>query len=74
MGFAPESGLSEVPNDMIAFEAAQQAGDVDEGSLLLGQDAGLINDLPAAGDLIARMVAEAEEIMTARLPGLVRER
>ena len=57
-----------------ALKAAQQAGDVDEGSLLIGQDAGLINDLPAAGELIARMVAEAEEIMTARLPGLVTKR
>ncbi len=54
-----------------ALKAAQQVGDIDEGSLLIGQDAGLIDDLPAAGDLIARMVAEAEEIMSARLPGLV---
>lgn len=55
-----------------ALKAAQQAGDVDEGSLLLGQDAGLIDDLPAAGDLVRRMVAEAEEIMRARLPGMVK--
>jgi len=55
----------------VALKAAQQAGDVDEGSLLIGQDAGLIDDLPTAGDLIARMVAEAEEIMSARLPELV---
>lgn len=54
-----------------ALKAAQQAGDVDEGSLVLGQDAGLIDDLPAAGDLVRRMVAEAEEIMSARLPKLV---
>ena len=55
-----------------ALRAAQQAGDVDEGSLLIGQDAGLIHDLPAAGDLVARMVAEAEEIIGERMPKLLR--
>tara|TARA_R110002110_G_scaffold395138_2_gene609612 strand:- start:107662 stop:108102 length:441 start_codon:yes stop_codon:yes gene_type:complete len=55
-----------------SLKAAQQAGDVDEGSLLIGQDAGLINDLPTAGDLITRMVAEAEAIMSSRLPELVK--
>lgn len=53
------------------LKEAQQAGDVDEASLLIGQDAGLIDDLPTAGDLVAQIVAEAEEIISGRLPGVV---
>ena len=50
---------------------AQKRGDVDEASMLIGQDAGLIDDLPAAGELVARMIAEAEEIISGKLPHLV---
>jgi NAD(P)H-dependent flavin oxidoreductase YrpB (nitropropane dioxygenase family) len=58
-----------------AFAGVQEArktGNADEAPLLIGQDAGLISDLPAIGELIARMVAEAEGILSKRLPGLVR--
>jgi enoyl-[acyl-carrier protein] reductase II len=34
-------------------------GDVDQMALLAGQGVGLINDLPGAGDVIARMMADA---------------
>jgi len=40
--------------------------------LLIGQDAGLIHDLPPAKVLIERMVDEAETILRQRLPTLVR--
>ena len=52
---------------------AQKRGDADEASLLIGQDAGLIDDLPPAGELISRMVAQAEEILSRTLPDMVRE-
>jgi NAD(P)H-dependent flavin oxidoreductase YrpB (nitropropane dioxygenase family) len=47
---------------------ARQAGDVDEAPLSFGQDAGLIHDILPAGDIVRRIVAEAEEILRARLP------
>jgi NAD(P)H-dependent flavin oxidoreductase YrpB (nitropropane dioxygenase family) len=52
--------------------AARQAGDVDEAPVLVGQDAGLIDAVLPAGEVIQRMVAQAEEILAGRLPGLLR--
>lgn len=54
------------------LKEAQARGDVDEASMLIGQDAGLIDDLPNAADVVTRMVAEAEEIITKRLQDKVR--
>ena len=51
---------------------ARESGDADEGALLIGQDAGLIHDIPSAGELIRRLAGEAEEILSGRLPGLLR--
>jgi len=51
---------------------ARQSGDRDESPLFYGQDAGLIKDLPPAAQIVERLVAEAEEILTSRLPALVR--
>jgi NAD(P)H-dependent flavin oxidoreductase YrpB (nitropropane dioxygenase family) len=53
------------------LRAAREAGDVDEGPLSMGQDAGLIHDIPNAGDIVARIAAEAEDILRHRLPTLV---
>ena len=44
-------------------QAARLAGDVDRATLLFGQDAGLIDSVLPAGEVIQRMVAEAEEII-----------
>ena len=38
--------------------------------LLIGQDAGLIHDIPAAGEIVERIVAEAKTLEK-RLPELV---
>jgi NAD(P)H-dependent flavin oxidoreductase YrpB (nitropropane dioxygenase family) len=54
------------------LQAARQAGDVDEGPLSMGQDAGLIHDIPKAGDIVRRIAQEAEEILARKLPGLVK--
>lgn len=40
-------------------------------SLLIGQDAGLIRDIPGAGELGERIVGEAEALLKDRLPKLV---
>ncbi len=57
-----------------AFEkvqAAGKSGDAAESRLLIGQDAGLIHDIPPAGELVRRIAAEAEEILAKRLPSFL---
>ena len=45
---------------------ARETGDVNNGVLLIGQDAGLIGSVEPAGELVGRIVREAEAILTAR--------
>lgn len=52
--------------------AARAAGDVDNATLSFGQDAGLIDSIKGAGEIIHDMVAEAEAIIKDRLQSLVR--
>lgn len=47
-------------------QKARAAGDPEGAYLLIGQDAGLIGDIPPAGELVARIVREAEEVMQGR--------
>ena len=37
----------------------------------MGQDAGLVHDIPRAADLVARIAQEAEEILARKLPRLL---
>ena len=53
------------------LNAARQSGDIDEGPLSMGQDAGLIHDIPPAGEIVNRIVREAEEILGRKLPRLI---
>jgi NAD(P)H-dependent flavin oxidoreductase YrpB (nitropropane dioxygenase family) len=53
------------------LNAARKSGDIEEGSLAMGQDAGLIRDIPPAGDIVTRIAEEAEEILRNKLPPLV---
>jgi NAD(P)H-dependent flavin oxidoreductase YrpB (nitropropane dioxygenase family) len=53
------------------LRAAREAGDIDEGPLSMGQDAGLIHDIPSAGELVTRIARQANEILTQTLPNLV---
>jgi NAD(P)H-dependent flavin oxidoreductase YrpB (nitropropane dioxygenase family) len=56
-----------------ALERARETGDVDNATLLIGQDAGLIHDIPPpAGEIVERIVPEAEALLKDRLPNLVR--
>ena len=43
--------------------AARAAGDADRGSLLIGQDAGLVDSIEPAGALVARLAADAERAL-----------
>jgi NAD(P)H-dependent flavin oxidoreductase YrpB (nitropropane dioxygenase family) len=56
---------------IVRLRAAREAGDVDEGPLSMGQDAGLIHCIPQAADIVSRIALEAEEILTRKLPGLL---
>ena len=50
---------------------ALETGDLDAGLIWAGQIQGLIHDVPTCRDLLARMVADAEEIIADRLAGLI---
>jgi NAD(P)H-dependent flavin oxidoreductase YrpB (nitropropane dioxygenase family) len=60
------------PEVAAALGRAQETGDVDNATLLIGQDAGLIHDIPPASEVVERIVAEAEALLKDRLPKLVR--
>ena len=60
------------PEAAAALQRAVETGDVDNASLLIGQDAGLIHDIPPAGEIVERIVTEAEALLKDRLPKLVR--
>jgi NAD(P)H-dependent flavin oxidoreductase YrpB (nitropropane dioxygenase family) len=53
--------------------AARAAGDVDNASISFGQDAGLIDSIKSAREVIQDVVNEAEEIIKSRLSSLLRE-
>jgi NAD(P)H-dependent flavin oxidoreductase YrpB (nitropropane dioxygenase family) len=57
---------------LAAIRAARSRGDIDEAPLSMGQDAGLIHDIPPAGEIVARIAREAEAILKERLPRLLR--
>jgi NAD(P)H-dependent flavin oxidoreductase YrpB (nitropropane dioxygenase family) len=42
-------------------------GDVDAGIWTVGTAMGLINDIPTVGELVSRIVDEAEELIAGRL-------
>lgn len=50
--------------------AARKAGNVEEAPLPYGQDAGLINEIIPAGEIVLRIAKEAEDIMYTKLPNL----
>ena len=60
------------PEAAAALQKATETGDADNAALLIGQDAGLIRDIPPAAAIVERIVAEAEALLKNRLPGLCR--
>lgn len=62
-----EGELRRVRREVLAHvQAARAAGDADRGSLLIGQDAGLVDAIEPAGALLARLAAEAETALRSR--------
>jgi NAD(P)H-dependent flavin oxidoreductase YrpB (nitropropane dioxygenase family) len=53
------------------LRAARESGDIDEGPLSMGQDAGLVHDIPSAAEIVRRIAREADEILTSKLSRLV---
>jgi NAD(P)H-dependent flavin oxidoreductase YrpB (nitropropane dioxygenase family) len=51
---------------MQRMQRAREQGDVDGGSLLIGQDAGLIDGIEPAGSIVERVVREAEALLRRR--------
>ena len=51
---------------------ARIAGDIANASLSYGQDAGLIDSIKSVKEIVQDIIAEAEQIMSGRLPSLVR--
>jgi NAD(P)H-dependent flavin oxidoreductase YrpB (nitropropane dioxygenase family) len=51
---------------------ARQQGNVPDGALLIGQDSGLIDSVEPAGDLVRRIVADAERILNQRVGDVMR--
>ena len=48
-----------------------EIGDLDAGIWSVGAAMGLSNDSPTVGDLVSRIVEEAEELITCRLADMV---
>jgi nitronate monooxygenase len=46
-----------------AYREAFMAGDPDKAAVIFGEAAGLISDVPAAGEIVERMVAEAAALL-----------
>jgi NAD(P)H-dependent flavin oxidoreductase YrpB (nitropropane dioxygenase family) len=57
---------------LAAIQEARKAGDVYEAPLSMGQDAGLIKDIPAAGEIVRRIAQEAADILSGRMPQVMR--
>ena len=51
-----------------ALQAARRNGDAEEAVLSMGQDAGLIHDILPAGEIVARIARQAEQILNKTLP------
>jgi NAD(P)H-dependent flavin oxidoreductase YrpB (nitropropane dioxygenase family) len=55
------------------IQVAREQGDVDDGTLLIGQDAGLIETIESAAEVVRRVVAEAEQILSRRIAEVLPE-
>jgi NAD(P)H-dependent flavin oxidoreductase YrpB (nitropropane dioxygenase family) len=53
------------------LQRAREQGDVENGSLLIGQDAGLIDTVESAAEVVQRVVDEAETLLTNRPASLL---
>ena len=61
------------PEAAKAVAQARRAGDADNAPLMFGQDAGLIDSIKPAAEIITGMVREADQIIRRRLNSLLRD-
>src|ERR1700710_2661990 len=69
-----QGGEFEDVKDLVAGVRGRRVfddGDVDAGIWTVGTVMGLIDDIPTCGELISRIVSEAEELISGRLGGMV---
>jgi nitronate monooxygenase len=70
-----QGGQFDAVKDLVAGSRGRRVfdeGDLDAGIWSVGTVMGLIHDIPTCGELVSRMVTEAEEIITGRLLGMVK--
>jgi nitronate monooxygenase len=60
----PADLAAAIESEMILYRAAAARGDMDAAVLYAGEAADLINDVPPAGEIVNRMVTEAERALT----------
>jgi len=61
-----EASFSELGNlaaGAVRIEKAMEHGDAENGAMIVGQVCGRVNDIPPAGEVVRRIVAEANSIM-----------
>jgi nitronate monooxygenase len=61
-----EAAAEQVGQD---YAAARERGDFDIAGVIAGEACALIHDIPQAGDIVKRIVVEAERLLPARLGG-----
>jgi nitronate monooxygenase len=62
-----EAAAEQVGQD---YAAARERGDFDVAGVIAGEACALIHDIPRAGEIVKRIVAEAERLLPARLGGV----
>jgi NADH:quinone reductase (non-electrogenic) len=69
----PEAKFDDVAHLVRGVHGRQllETGDVDVGLIWAGQVQGLIHDIPTVAELMERIVKEAVEVITRRLPGFL---
>ena len=69
-----DGGQFEDVKDLVAGVRGRKVfdeGDIDAGIWSVGTAMGLINDIPTVGELVSRMVGEAEDLIAGRLADMV---
>jgi nitronate monooxygenase len=64
---ALEAAVEQVERD---YAAARERGDFDIAGVIAGEACALIHDIPSAGDIVKRIIDEAERLLPARLGGV----
>ena len=69
-----KGGQFEDVRDLVAGKRGvkvYEIGDLDAGIWSVGTSMGLINDIPTCGELVSRMVSEAEQLISGRLLNMI---